>query len=61
MIMGFSPTVWASGYRTFCILFISMIITTLIIINENIQLFTKNNKKLLDSSSYKEKIKINSF
>lgn len=31
MIMGFSPTVWASGYRTFFIMFISFIVVTIII------------------------------
>ena len=31
MLMGFSPTVWASGYRTFCIMFISFIYIALII------------------------------
>lgn len=33
MLMGFSPTVWASGYRTFCIMFLSFIITAFIILN----------------------------
>lgn len=33
MLMGFSPTVWASGYRTFCIMIISFIIVTVIILN----------------------------
>lgn len=33
MLMGFSPTVWASGYRTFCIMFLSFIITASIILN----------------------------
>ncbi len=31
MIMGFSPTVWASGYRTFFIMFISFIVVAIII------------------------------
>lgn len=31
MLMGFSPTVWASGYRTFCILFITFIYIALTI------------------------------
>lgn len=31
MLMGFSPTVWASGYRTFCIMFISFIYVALVI------------------------------
>lgn len=35
MLMGFSPTVWASGYRTFCIMFISFIYIALIILNQN--------------------------
>ena len=33
MLMGFSPTVWASGYRTFCIMIISFIIVSVIILN----------------------------
>lgn len=33
MLMGFSPTVWASGYRTFCIMIISFVIVTVIILN----------------------------
>lgn len=33
ILMGFSPTVWASGYRTFCIMFISFIIVTFLILN----------------------------
>lgn len=32
MLMGFSPTVWASGYRTYCIMFIAFIYIALIII-----------------------------
>lgn len=35
IIMGFSPTVWASGNRTFYIMFISFIIIIFLIINEN--------------------------
>lgn len=35
VLMGFSPTVWASGYRTFAILFVSFILVALLIINEN--------------------------
>lgn len=34
MLMGFSPTVWASGYRTFCIMFIAFIYIALIIISQ---------------------------
>ena len=34
ILMGFSPTVWASGYRTFAILFVSFILVALLIINE---------------------------
>lgn len=33
MIMGFSPTVWASGYRTYYIFFICLIIISIIIID----------------------------
>ena len=35
MLMGFSPTVWASGYRTFAILFVAFILIALLIINQN--------------------------
>ncbi len=31
VIMGFSPTVWASGYRTFFLMFISFIVVAIII------------------------------
>lgn len=31
ILMGFSPTVWASGYRTYCIMFITFIYLSLII------------------------------
>ncbi len=34
MMMGFSPTVWASGCRTFCIMLISFILITLVIVEE---------------------------
>lgn len=34
MLMGFSPTVWASGCRTFCIMLISLILITLVIVEE---------------------------
>ena len=37
MVMGFSPTVWASGYRTFYILFVSLIVVTYLIINDNVE------------------------
>lgn len=33
MIMGFSPTVWASGYRTYCIMFITFIYIAIIILS----------------------------
>lgn len=33
LLMGFSPTVWASGFRTFAILIISFITTAVIVIN----------------------------
>lgn len=36
ILMGFSPTVWASGYRTYCILFISFIYISLILIDQTI-------------------------
>ncbi len=35
IMMGFSPTVWASGYRTYCILFISFVYISLIITDNN--------------------------
>ncbi len=34
IMMGFSPTVWASGNRTFCILFITFIIVGFMIYND---------------------------
>lgn len=43
MIMGFSPTVWASGYRTYCIMFISFIYIVLIIFSD----FKRNSKNEL--------------
>lgn len=39
VMMGFSPTVWASGYRTFSIFIISLIFIAVIIQNENRSLF----------------------
>lgn len=38
LMMGFSPTVWASGYRTFSILFICFIFVTIIIVNNKKQI-----------------------
>lgn len=35
ILMGFSPTVWASGYRTFYIMFLSLIVISFLVINEN--------------------------
>ncbi len=35
ILMGFSPTVWASGYRTFAILFVCFILIALLTVNEN--------------------------
>lgn len=34
MVMGFSPTVWASGYRTFAIMIISFIIVAVFILKQ---------------------------
>lgn len=34
MIMGFSPTVWASGYRTFYIMFVSLVIVSFLVVSE---------------------------
>ena len=34
VMMGLSPTVWASGCRTFCIMLISFILITLVIVEE---------------------------
>lgn len=34
ILMGFSPTVWASGYRTFYIMFLSLIIVSYLIISD---------------------------
>lgn len=41
LIMGFSPTVWASGYRTFAVFIITMIIVTVIIAD---RYYNKNNE-----------------
>ena len=35
MIMGFSPTVWASGYRTFCLMFIAFILVAFTVYRYN--------------------------
>ena len=35
LIMGFSPTVWASGYRTFAVFIITMIIVTVMITDKH--------------------------
>ena len=35
LIMGFSPTVWASGYRTFAIFIITMIIVAVMIADKH--------------------------
>jgi len=45
ILMGFSPTVWASGYRTFCIFFISFIYISLIIIDQSKTNSIKGSKK----------------
>lgn len=45
ILMGFSPTVWASGYRTFYLTFISLIIISLIVIKENKDLYPSFVKK----------------
>lgn len=42
LMMGFSPTVWASGCRTYYIMFISMIIVSALVINQN----NVSNKKI---------------
>ncbi len=42
VLMGFSPTVWASGYRTFAILFVAFILIALLILNENSGLSSDN-------------------
>lgn len=47
MLMGFSPTVWASGYRTFYIMFISFIVVSFLVINEN-QKTDKNIRNISD-------------
>ncbi len=44
MLMGFSPTVWASGCRTFCIMFITFILTALLIVTQKEQ--KKNDTKV---------------
>lgn len=35
ILMGFSPTVWASGHRTFFIMFLSLIMIVIIIVNDS--------------------------
>ena len=41
LVMGFSPSVWASGYRTFFILFIAFIFCSIMVLDKNIGLFKK--------------------
>lgn len=41
VLMGFSPTVWASGHRTFFLFFVAFIAVSIIVISENEQLFQK--------------------
>lgn len=45
IMMGFSPTVWASGHRTFCIMFITFIIVGFNLLNDY-----KNNRAEIDKS-----------
>lgn len=45
MIMGFSPTVWASGYRTFFIMFICLIAIVVMIAFENPKHFDFEGRK----------------
>lgn len=44
MLMGLSPTVWASGYRTFYIMFVSFVVIAFLVINEN----QKTDKNIAD-------------
>ncbi|MBQ2775724.1 MAG: hypothetical protein IJF40_07560 [Clostridia bacterium] len=44
MLMGFSPTVWASGHRTFFLMFMAFIAVSIIVINENERLLPKIKK-----------------
>ena len=46
ILMGFSPTVWASGYRTYCIFFITLIYISLILIDQTKISNTKNFRKI---------------
>lgn len=39
IMMGFSPTVWASGYRTFTIFLVSLVFIAIMIVNENSSIF----------------------
>jgi len=49
MMMGFSPTVWASGNRTFCLMFVSLIFVVLFIIEDSqSQKITPNPQEILD-------------
>ncbi len=45
IIMGFSPTVWASGHRTFCVMFITFVIVGFLVYNDYKALL-KNNEKV---------------
>lgn len=47
ILMGFSPTVWASGYRTFYIMFLSFIIISFLVINENYTIASQKTKSHL--------------
>jgi len=44
MMMGFSPTVWASGYRTFHIMLLTFLFCAIMILNQNPQLFIRKEK-----------------
>ena len=41
MMMGFSPTIWASGYRTFHIMLLTFLFCAIMILNQNPQLFIR--------------------
>ncbi len=44
MMMGFSPTVWASGYRTFHIMFLTFLFCSIMVLNQNPALFSEKKK-----------------
>lgn len=44
MLMGFSPTVWASGYRTFHIMLLTFLFCAVMVLHQNSEIFSKKRK-----------------